>query len=82
MYTGQCNLEEQELVEFLSFVKQLGVNGFPDEIVNNTNITMEYCVSEVQTNEKVENIFEKWSFTFRDIVKEKGNRVIIRKGNI
>ena len=34
---------------------------------------MEYCVSEVETNEEVENIFEKWSFTFRYIVKEKGN---------
>ena len=41
MYTGQCNLEEQELVEFLSVVKELGVNGLLDELVNETNIDME-----------------------------------------
>ena len=43
---------------------------------------MEYCVSEVETIEEVENIFEKWLFTFRYIVKENGNIVIIRNGNI
>ena len=59
MYKGQCNLEEQELVEFFSVVKELGVNGFLDEIVNNTNITMEHCFSEVQTNEEIENISQK-----------------------
>ena len=41
MYKGQCNLEEQELVEFLSVVKELGVNGLLDELVNETNIDME-----------------------------------------
>ena len=37
---------------------------------------MEYCVSEVETNEEIENIFEKWLFTFRYIVKEKGKREV------
>ena len=55
MYTGQCDVEEQELVQFLSVVKDFGVNGLLDKIVNDTNIAMEHSVGEVQRNEEVEN---------------------------
>ena len=59
MYTGQCDVEEQELVQFLSVVKEFGVNSVLDEIVNDTNIAMEHGVIEVQSNEEVENISQK-----------------------
>ena len=59
MYAGQCDLEEQELVQFLSVVKEFGVNGLLDKIVNDTNIAMEHSVIEVQINEEVENVSQK-----------------------
>ena len=59
MYTGQCDVEEQELVQFLSVVKEFGVNGLLDKIVNDTNIAMEHGIIEVQSNEEVENISQK-----------------------
>ena len=40
-------------------MKEFGVNGLLDEIVNDTNIAIEHGVSEVQSNEEVENISQK-----------------------
>ena len=60
MYTGQCDIDERELVQFLSVGKELGVNGLLEEIVNNdANISREDNDSDVHTNEKVENISQQ-----------------------
>ena len=40
-------------------MKEFGVNGLLDQIVNDINIAMEHGVSEVQSNEEVENISQK-----------------------
>ena len=81
IYTGKCYLEEQELAQFLSVGIELGVNGILEEIVNDANIAMEDYDSEIQSNKIEENISEQRGVPSRDIVKEKGKRVINEKGN-
>ena len=74
------------MVQFLSVGKELGVNGLLEEIVNNdANISREDDVSDVQTNEKVENRSQQREGTSGDIVKEMGKRVVTdgsQQGNI
>ena len=69
MYKGQCNLEERELVEFPSVVKELGVNSLLDKIFNDTNIAMEHGDSEVQGNEDVGNISQKYLMHIQAFLK-------------
>ena len=59
MYTKQCDVKEQELVQLLSVVKELRANGLLYKKVSDTNIAMEHGVSEVQSNEEVKNISRK-----------------------
>ena len=40
-------------------MQELGVNGLLDMMFNDINIAMEHGVSEVQSNEEVENISQK-----------------------
>ena len=57
IYTGKCDVEDPELVKFLSVGKELGVNGILEEIVNNdANMTMKDDVSEVKSRENMETI--------------------------
>ena len=74
------------MVQFLSVGKELGVNGLLEEIVNNVaDISMEDGVSEVQTNEKVENISKQREEISTDNVKEMGKRGVTdssQQGNI
>ena len=66
IYTGKCDVEEPELVKFLSVGKELGVNGLMAEIVNDANIAMEDDVSEEQSNEEVENGSKQTEVTSKD----------------
>ena len=59
IYTGQYNVKEPDLVQFLSVGINLGVDGLLGEIDNNyANKIMENDVIEAQSNEKVDTSFE------------------------
>ena len=94
IYSGKCDVEEPKIVQFLSVGKDLGVIGLLEEFVNiDKNVTIEKNVSEmhvdfgetnngfseVQSNEEVENRSQQREVISRDIIKEKGNRVIKEK---
>ena len=61
---NSSDVEELELVQFISVAKELGVTGFPYELYNND-------ICEVQSNEKLKTISKQG-----DIVKENSKKAI------
>ena len=74
IYTGQCDVEQTEIVKFLSVGKDLGVIGLLEVLDNNeANIAMEDDVGEVQRNENIQTRPEQRDEAVIAIISQKGN---------
>ena len=72
MYTGQCNIDEPDIIQFILVGKSLGVIGVLEESID---ITTEDDVSEVHNDVNLETKTEQWNCTFRETINQKGVRL-------